>query len=96
MKTPRQTAGRKTGREVEPIGDPLGNGRASDALCIVNQGARTMWESIANVQDDNTKPAIYARIEAHGRTEWRTRRTAVKHAREYKADHMRDAWAAEA
>jgi hypothetical protein len=54
-----------------------------------------MWEAIANVQDDNTKPAIYARIEVYGRTEWKTKRTAVKHARDYKAWQLRDAWAAE-
>ena len=54
-----------------------------------------MWEAITNIEEDNTKPARYARLEAQGRTEWRTKRTAVKHAREFKAQHMRDAWAQE-
>lgn len=36
----------------------------------------------------------YARLEHRGRTEWR-KRTAEKHAREFKANHMRDAWAQE-
>ena len=54
-----------------------------------------IYEAIANVEDDSSKPAIYARIETNGRTEWQTLRTARKHAREYKAQHMRDAWAQE-
>lgn len=52
-----------------------------------------MWNAWADVGTD--KP-VYALIEANGRTEWKTKRTAEKHAREYKARHLRDAWAEQA
>lgn len=51
------------------------------------------WQAVANVAKSG--PPSYAIIEAHGRTEWKTKRTAEKHAREYKARHLRDAWAEE-
>lgn len=52
------------------------------------------WEAIASYERDDGTTG-YARIEANGRIEWKTKRTAEKHAREYKANHMRDAWAQE-
>lgn len=39
---------------------------------------------------------VYARLSYRDKTEWKTKRTAEKHAREYKARHMRDAWVQEA
>lgn len=35
----------------------------------------------------------YALLSVRGRTEWKTLQTAKKHAKEFKARHMRDAWA---
>ena len=53
-----------------------------------------MWEAIAAYTRDDGK-TDYARIEHRGRIEWKTKRTAEKHARDYKARHLRDAWAQE-
>lgn len=54
------------------------------------------YEAIAALPDYPVKgQTTYARIEAHGRTVWKTKRTAQKHAREYKAKHMRDSWVQE-
>lgn len=33
----------------------------------------------------------YAILDHKGKTEW-SKRVAMKHAREFKADHMRDSW----
>ena len=51
----------------------------------------TRYEVVADVSPD---PLVvrYARVEHRGRSEWRTKRTAEKHAREYRATHLRDAW----
>lgn len=37
----------------------------------------------------------YERLERNGRIEWKTKRTAEKHAREYKARYLKDAWVSE-
>ena len=50
-----------------------------------------MWEAVANVEPDNTKPARLARVSVGDRTTWKTKRIAEKHAREYKAWHLQDA-----
>lgn len=51
-----------------------------------------LYEVIVNIQTDNSKSPIYARMEHKGRCEWKTKRIAEKHAREYKATHLRDSW----
>lgn len=38
---------------------------------------------------------IYSRLCYRDRTEWKDKRTAEKHAREYKAKHIQDAWVQE-
>lgn len=50
-----------------------------------------LWEVIC-VVPDGKGGTIHAGLTHKGRDEWR-KRTAVKHAREYKALHLRDAWA---
>lgn len=45
------------------------------------------------IGEDN--PPVYARLEHKGRSEWKTKRIAQKHAREYKAIHLRDSWVQE-
>jgi len=52
------------------------------------------YEAVADISD-NPNETKYARIEVRGKSEWKTKRAAEKHAREYKAAHMRDAWAQE-
>ncbi len=42
----------------------------------------------------NENPA-YARLEYKGRSTWLIKRLAEKHAREYKAAHLVDAWVQE-
>jgi hypothetical protein len=37
----------------------------------------------------------YAVLDVNGRSEWKTKRIAKKHAREYKAIHLRDSWVSE-
>lgn len=54
-----------------------------------------MYEAIAAI-DNPDGTVSYARIEHKGRSVWKTRRTARKHAMEYKALHLRDAWEQEA
>jgi hypothetical protein len=54
-----------------------------------------MWIAMANIGENPDGTARYALIEANGRYRWKTKRTAEKHAREYKALHLRDAWAEE-
>lgn len=34
----------------------------------------------------------YALLSVKGRTEWKTKRTAQKHSREWKAANLRDSW----
>lgn len=53
---------------------------------------KKLYEVIVNIQTDNDKMPIYARMEHKGRVEWKTKRIAQKHAREYKAKHLRDSW----
>ncbi len=38
---------------------------------------------------------VYARLSYRDRTEWKTKRIAQKHAREYKAKHLKDSWVSE-
>ncbi len=38
---------------------------------------------------------LFSRMAHKGRTEWKDKRTAERHAREYKAKHMQDAWVQE-
>lgn len=43
-----------------------------------------------------TRPVTrYAILKYKGRSTWKTKRIADKHAREYKATHLRDAWVQE-
>lgn len=44
--------------------------------------------------DTGTKSG-YALLEVNGRSQWKTKRIADKHAREYKATHLRDSWVSE-
>lgn len=37
----------------------------------------------------------YGILSVGDRTEWKTKRIAERHARDYKADHLRDAWVEE-
>ncbi len=37
----------------------------------------------------------YGMLEHKGRSEWKTKRIAEQHARDYKATHLRDAWVQE-
>ena len=50
------------------------------------------YEVIVRIDDKHGEPQ-YARLDVNGRFEWKTKRIAEKHAREFKANHMRDAWA---
>lgn len=38
----------------------------------------------------------YARLDHNGRSQWKTKRIAERHAREYKGAHLLDAWVQEA
>lgn len=38
----------------------------------------------------------YILLSVNGRIEWKTKRIAEKHAREWKAENMRDSWVSEA
>lgn len=38
---------------------------------------------------------MYGYLEHRGKSEWLTKRTAQKHADDYKATHLRDAWVEE-
>ena len=49
------------------------------------------YEVIADISD-NPNETKYARVECNRRIKWKTKRIAEKHAREYKATHMCDAW----
>ena len=40
-------------------------------------------------------PRKYSILSVKDRTSWKTKRIAEKHAREYKAIHMRDCWVEE-
>ena len=51
------------------------------------EGVSKMWEVIVSLESGKG----YARLEHRGRVQW-GKRTATKHAREFKANHMRDAW----
>jgi len=46
-----------------------------------------MWEVIVSLESGKG----YSRLEYRGRMQW-GKRTATKHAREFKANHMWDAW----
>lgn len=50
------------------------------------------YEVIVSLEDGKG----YSRLCYRDRTEWKTKRTAEKHAREFKASHLRDAWVSEA
>lgn len=50
-----------------------------------------MWEVVTALPDGG-----YARLWVGQRHEWKTKRIAERHAREYKARHLRDAWVQEA
>lgn len=59
-----------------------------------------MYEVICDMGEipavlDGFIPSRYTILEANGRTEWKTKRTAQKHASEYKSIHLRDAWVQE-
>jgi hypothetical protein len=52
-----------------------------------------MYEVIcATYPNGEDKNPVYARLEYKGRIEWRTKRIAQKHARDYKAIHLMDSW----
>jgi hypothetical protein len=54
-----------------------------------------IYEVIISVpQDDGT--THYARLEHKGRSQWKTKRIAQKHCREYRMAHLRDGWVNEA
>lgn len=44
----------------------------------------------------DTESRGYVLLSVNGRTEWKTKRVAEKHAREWKAENMRDSWVSEA
>lgn len=55
------------------------------------------YEVITAIYPEYAKgDCVYARLEYKGRSEWKTKRIAQKHAREYKARHLKDAWVQEA
>jgi hypothetical protein len=49
-----------------------------------------MYLVMVSLPDDR-----YAVLEVRGRMSWKTKRTAQKHARNYKATNLRDAWVEE-
>lgn len=53
------------------------------------------WEVVCAIPDGAGR-IRYARLEHKGRTSWKTKRIAEKHARDYKANHLRDSWVSEA
>ena len=55
---------------------------------------KPLFEVVTSYQDQDGKTQ-YARLEYRGRMAW-GKRTAEKHARDFKANHMRDAWAQDA
>jgi len=50
-----------------------------------------MYEVICSVSNKTGK-MVYARMEYKGRMQWKTKRIAEKHARDYRGNHLRDAW----
>jgi len=44
----------------------------------------------------DTESHGYILLSVNDRTEWKTKRIAEKHAREWKAENMRDSWVSEA
>ena len=56
-----------------------------------------MYEVIIAIDDKGqTGGPYYSRLSVRDRTQWKTRRIAEKHAREFKGTHLRDAWVQEA
>lgn len=55
---------------------------------------KVQYEVIADVSDDPGK-VCYARVSVKDRMTWVTKRIAERHARAYKALHLRDAWGEE-
>lgn len=53
-----------------------------------------LYEVICQIPKDGG--FIYARLQVKNRFTWKTKRIAEKHAREYKALHLRDSWVSEA
>lgn len=66
----------------------------ADTRTLEERYTAPMYEVIVCLGYENGA-AQYARLEHKGRSEWKTKRIAEKHAREYKATHLRDAWASE-
>jgi len=56
------------------------------------RGAGPLEVIVALISPDDSGPPTYSRLTHLDRWQW-SRRTAMKHAREFKAQHMRDAWA---
>lgn len=54
-----------------------------------------MWEVIVEIPQEDAPPR-YARLWHKGRYQWKTKRIAQKHCREYRMAHLRDAWISEA
>lgn len=50
---------------------------------------------IATDAEGKTGGPYYSRLSVRDRTQWKTKRIAEKHAREFKARHLKDAWAQE-
>ena len=57
----------------------------------------TRYEVIAAIHDKTNpqKPPVYARVWVKDRGEWKTKRIAEKHMREYRATHLTETWVQE-
>ncbi len=54
-----------------------------------------LYEVIIANYDKNGNNLQYSRLEFRNRTTWKTKRIADKHARDWKANNLSDAWAQE-
>lgn len=50
---------------------------------------------IATYPEHANGKCVYTRLHHKGRSEWKTKRIAQKHAYEYKAKHLSDSWVQE-
>ncbi len=51
------------------------------------------WEVVVELDPGPNGERRFARLESKGRSEWKTKATAVKHARDVQRNHRRKAWA---
>ena len=50
---------------------------------------------VALPEDQYPNGPYYGRLDVNGRSQWKDKRTAFRHAREFRGMHLRDAWVQE-